>query len=204
MPVYHSDVRAWEVRSRDGRLVGLFYFDPYARKGKQSGAWMSGYRSQERFDGDIAPIVSNNCNYAKPAPGEPILISWDDATTLFHEFGHALHGLCSNVGYPSLSGTNVARDYVEFPSQLLEHWLFTPEVLDRIAIHERTGKPIPQELVAKACARRCSKTLSSSPRTALPAVIAAAVLPARRSCSVESRQASTAAIRQACTLMADR
>ena len=149
VPVYHPDVRAWEVRNRDGRLVGLFYFDPYARKGKQSGAWMSGYRSQEQFDGDITPIVSNNCNYSKPAPGEPILISWDDATTLFHEFGHALHGLCSNVGYPSLSGTNVARDYVEFPSQLLEHWLSTPEVLDRFAIHERTGKPIPQELVAK-------------------------------------------------------
>jgi peptidyl-dipeptidase Dcp len=149
VPVYHPDVRAWEVRNRDGRLVGLFYFDPYARKGKQSGAWMSGYRSQEQFDGDITPIVSNNCNYSKPAPGEPILISWDDATTLFHEFGHALHGLCSNVGYPSLSGTNVARDYVEFPSQLLEHWLSTPEVLDRFAIHERTGKPIPRELVAK-------------------------------------------------------
>jgi peptidyl-dipeptidase Dcp len=149
VPVYHPDVRAWEVRHRDGRLVGLFCFDPYARKGKQSGAWMSGYRSQERFDGDVVPIVSNNCNYAKPAPGEPILISWDDATTLFHEFGHALHGLCSNVHYPSLSGTNVARDYVEFPSQLLEHWLSTPEVLDRFAIHARTGRPIPRELVAK-------------------------------------------------------
>jgi peptidyl-dipeptidase Dcp len=149
VPVYHPDVRAWEVVDRDGRLVGLFYFDPYARKGKQSGAWMSGYRSQERFDGDVVPIVSNNCNYAKPAPGEPILISWDDATTLFHEFGHALHGLCSSVVYPSLSGTNVARDYVEFPSQLLEHWLSTPEVLERFAIHERTGKPIPQEIVTK-------------------------------------------------------
>ncbi|MFM8703161.1 MAG: M3 family metallopeptidase, partial [Planctomycetia bacterium] len=115
VPVYHADVRGWEVTDRDGRLVGLFFFDPYARKGKQSGAWMSGYRSQERFDGEIVPIVSNNCNYAKPAPGEPILISWDDATTHFHEFGHALHGLCSSVAYPSLSGTNVARDYVEFP-----------------------------------------------------------------------------------------
>ncbi len=149
VPVYHPDVRAWEVRNRDGRLVGLFYFDPYARKGKQSGAWMSGYRSQERFDGDIVPIVSNNCNYAKPGTGEPILISWDDATTLFHEFGHALHGLCSDVAYPSLSGTNVARDYVEFPSQLLEHWLATPEVLDQFAIHHRTGEPISRELVDK-------------------------------------------------------
>ncbi|MFM9198095.1 MAG: M3 family metallopeptidase, partial [Planctomycetia bacterium] len=149
VPVYHADVRGWEVTDRDGRLVGLFFFDPYARQGKQSGAWMSGYRSQERFDGEIVPIVSNNCNYAKPAPGEPILISWDDATTLFHEFGHALHGLCSSVAYPSLSGTNVARDYVEFPSQLLEHWLSTPEVLDRFAIHARTGRPMPRALVEK-------------------------------------------------------
>jgi peptidyl-dipeptidase Dcp len=149
VPVYHADVRGWEVTDRDGRLAGLFFFDPYARKGKQSGAWMSGYRSQERFDGAILPIVSNNCNYAQPAPGEPILISWDDATTLFHEFGHALHGLCSSVSYPSLSGTNVARDYVEFPSQLLEHWLSTPEVLDRFAIHARTGRPMPRALVEK-------------------------------------------------------
>ncbi len=149
VPVYHPDVRAWEVTGRDGRLAGLFYFDPYARKGKRSGAWMSGYRSQERFDGDVPAIVSNNCNYAKPAPGEPILISWEDATTLFHEFGHALHGLCSDVEYPSLSGTNVARDYVEFPSQLLEHWLSTPEILDRFAVHCETGRPLPRELAEK-------------------------------------------------------
>jgi peptidyl-dipeptidase Dcp len=149
VPVFHPDVRVWEVRRPDGRTAGLWYFDPYARAGKKSGAWMSDYRPQERLDGPVIPIVSNNCNFVKPPPGEPALVSWDDATTLFHEFGHALHGLCSNVGYPSLSGTNVARDYVEFPSQLLEHWLSTPEVLDRFAIHERTGKPIPQELVAK-------------------------------------------------------
>ena len=149
VPVYHPDVRAWEARDAAGRHVGLFYFDPFARKGKRSGAWMSGYRSQERFADAVAPIVSNNCNFTKPAPGEPALLSWDDATTLFHEFGHALHGLLSNVEYPSLSGTNVARDYVEFPSQVLEHWLATPEILDRFALHHETGKPMPRELVAK-------------------------------------------------------
>ena len=149
VPAYHPDVRVWEATDRGGRFRGLFYFDPYARKGKRSGAWMSGYRSQERFDGSVPPIVSNNCNYSKPAPGAPALLSWEDATTLFHEFGHALHGLCSDVFYPSLSGTNVARDYVEFPSQLLEHWLSTPEVLDRFAVHESTGTPIPRDLVAK-------------------------------------------------------
>jgi peptidyl-dipeptidase Dcp len=110
---------------------------------------MSSYRSQERFEGSVPAIVSNTCNFAKPPAGEPVLISWDDATTLFHEFGHALHGLCSRVNYPSVSGTNVARDYVEFPSQVLEHWLSTPEVLDRFAVHHETGRPIPGDLVAK-------------------------------------------------------
>ncbi|HEY0014815.1 MAG TPA: M3 family metallopeptidase [Longimicrobium sp.] len=148
VPVYHEDVRVWEVKDRaSGRHVGLWYFDPYARPGKRSGAWMNAYRSQERFDGPVTTIVSNNSNFVKAAPGEPVLISWDDATTLFHEFGHALHGLSSNVTYPSLSGTAVARDYVEFPSQLLEHWLWTPEVLQRFAVHYQTGQPIPQELV---------------------------------------------------------
>jgi peptidyl-dipeptidase Dcp len=149
VPVYHPDVRVWQVQDAAGRLVGLFYFDPFARKGKRSGAWMSAYRPQERFAGEVATIVSNNCNFSKPAPGEPALLSWDDATTLFHEFGHALHGLCSNVEYPSLSGTRVARDYVEFPSQILEHWLSTPEILDRFALHHETGQPMPRELVAK-------------------------------------------------------
>ena len=123
VPVFHPDVRVWEVNDAAGELVGLWYFDPYARKGKRSGAWMNSYRTQERFDRDIKTIVSNNSNFVKGKPGEPVLISWEDATTLFHEFGHALHGLSSNVSYPSLSGTAVARDYVEFPSQLLEHWL---------------------------------------------------------------------------------
>ncbi len=149
VPVYHPDIGVWEVKDVAGRHVGLWYFDPYARPGKRSGAWMNAYRSQERFDGEITTIVSNNSNFVKGAPGEPVLISWTDAETLFHEFGHALHGLSSNVSYPSLAGTAVARDYVEFPSQLLEHWLATPQVLDRFALHYQTGKPLPKELVAK-------------------------------------------------------
>jgi len=147
--VYHPDVRVWEVNDPAGKLVGLWYFDPYARKGKRSGAWMNAYRPQERFDGDVKTIVSNNSNFVKGKPGEPVLISWKDAETLFHEFGHALHGLSSNVNYPSVSGTRVARDYVEFPSQVLEHWLPTPEILNRYALHYQTGKPIPKELVEK-------------------------------------------------------
>jgi peptidyl-dipeptidase Dcp len=149
VPVYQADMRVYKVTDPAGKLVGLWYFDPYARPGKNSGAWMNAYRSQERFEREITTIVSNNTNFVKGAPGEPILISWDDATALFHEFGHALHGLNSSVSYPSLSGTNVARDYVEFPSQLLEHWLSTPEVLNRFALHYRTGQPIPPALVAK-------------------------------------------------------
>jgi peptidyl-dipeptidase Dcp len=149
VPVYHPDVRVWEVNDPEGGLVGLWYFDPYARKGKRSGAWMNAYRSQERFDGDVKVIVSNNANFQKGTPGEPVLISWEDARTLFHEFGHALHGLSSDVNYPSLSGTNVARDYVEFPSQVLEHWLSTPEILSRYALHYETGEPIPGALVEK-------------------------------------------------------
>jgi len=148
VPVHHADVTVFEVL-RDGKHVGLWYFDPYAREGKQSGAWMNAYRDQERFRGEVTTIVSNNANFVKPAPGEPVLISWDDAETLFHEFGHALHGLLSNVTYPGLSGTSVANDYVEFPSQLHERWLATPEVLQRFAVHAQTGAPIPAELVAR-------------------------------------------------------
>jgi peptidyl-dipeptidase Dcp len=149
VPVYHPDVRVWEVKDAGGKHVALFYFDPYARPHKVSGAWMNAYRNQERFAGEVTTIVSNNSNFVKGAPGEPILVSWSDATTLFHEFGHALHGLSSNVSYPSLAGTNVDRDYVEFPSQLLESWLSTPEVLNRFARHHRTGEPIPKALVEK-------------------------------------------------------
>jgi peptidyl-dipeptidase Dcp len=150
VPVAHPDVRVWEVTDKTTKKhIGLWYFDPYARAGKRSGAWMNAYRVQERLNGEITTIVSNNSNFVKGKPGEPVLISWDDATTMFHEFGHALHGLNSNVTYPSVAGTAVARDYVEFPSQLLEHWLSTPEVLQRFALHYQTGKPIPQELVNK-------------------------------------------------------
>ncbi|HEV7242681.1 MAG TPA: M3 family metallopeptidase [Thermoanaerobaculia bacterium] len=148
VPVYHPDVLVWEVTDRTtGKHIGLWYFDPFARPGKRSGAWMNSYRNQERFDREITTIVSNNSNFVKGNPGEPVLISWDDASTMFHEFGHALHGLASNVTYPSVSGTSVARDYVEFPSQLLEHWLPTPEVLQKFAVHYQTGEPIPQSLV---------------------------------------------------------
>jgi peptidyl-dipeptidase Dcp len=150
IPVYQPDVSVYKVTDKtSGKLIGLWYFDPYAREGKRSGAWMNAYRNQERFDKEVPTIVSNNSNFIKGKPGEPILISWIDATTLFHEFGHALHGLSSNVHYPLLSGTNVARDYVEFPSQLLERWLSTPEVLNRFALHYQTGKPIPAALVEK-------------------------------------------------------
>lgn len=148
IPVFHEDVTVYEV-TRGGQHVGLWYFDPYARPGKRSGAWMNAYRTQERFKGEITTIVSNNSNFIKGKPGEPVLISWDDAVTLFHEFGHAIHGLNANATYPSVSGTAVARDYVEFPSQLNEHWLSTPQVLNQFALHYQTGKPIPAELVKK-------------------------------------------------------
>lgn len=150
VPVFHPDIKVWEVKNRKtGKHIGLWYFDPYAREGKRSGAWMNAYRSQQKLDGNITTIVSNNSNFVKGKPGEPVLISWDDANTLFHEFGHALHGLSSNVTYPTLSGTAVPRDYVEFPSQLLEHWLSTPEVLNKYALHYQTGKPMPKEILDK-------------------------------------------------------
>jgi peptidyl-dipeptidase Dcp len=149
VPVYHPDVRVWQVKNKDGKAIGLWFFDPYARKGKHSGAWMNAYRRQERLAGPVTTIVSNNANFVKGKDGAPVLISWDDARTLFHEFGHALHGLSSDVTYPSLSGTAVARDYVEFPSQLLEYWVHTPEVMEKFALHHETGKPIPAELIKK-------------------------------------------------------
>ena len=150
VPTFHPDMTVYEVKNKTtGKHVGLWYFDPYARDGKRSGAWMNAYRPQYRFDGEVTTLVSNNSNFVKGKPGEAVLISWDDAVTMFHEFGHALHGLSSNVTYPTLSGTNVATDYVEFPSQILEHWLATPEVLQKFAVHYQTGKPIPQELVDK-------------------------------------------------------
>ncbi len=149
LPVFHPDVRVWEVTDDDGKHVGLWYLDPYAREGKRSGAWMNDYRSQENMGEAITPIVSNNSNFVKAGEGEVVLISWDDAVTLFHEFGHALHGLNSKVNYRTQAGTSVARDYVEFPSQLNEHWLETPEVLNRFAVHYKTGEPMPKDLLAK-------------------------------------------------------
>ncbi|MBP6675091.1 MAG: M3 family metallopeptidase [Vitreoscilla sp.] len=147
VPVCHPDVSVYSVH-RGREPVGLWYFDPYARTGKNSGAWMNNYRNQHRLHGPVLPIVSNNANFIKGKPGEPVLISWDDAVTLFHEFGHALHGLSSQVGYPTLSGTAVLRDFVEFPSQINEHWLSTPEVLNRFALHHKTGQPMPAALLA--------------------------------------------------------
>ena len=147
--VYHPDVSVYEA-TRGGERVGLWYFDPYARAGKRSGAWMSEYRTQQRVGGEaVTPIISNNENFIPPSPGESCLISWSDAVTLFHEFGHGLHGLNSNVTYPSLAGTAVLRDFVELPSQLFEHWLPTRELLARYAVHEKTGEPMPQALVEK-------------------------------------------------------
>ena len=148
VPVPHPDIRVWEVQRADNSHVGLFYFDPYARPGKRSGAWMTAYRVQSRQRGHT-PIVSNNSNFVKGAPGQPVLVSWDDAETLFHEFGHALHGLSSDVTYATLAGTAVTRDFVEFPSQLNERWLATPELLSRFAVHAETGAPMPPELLAR-------------------------------------------------------
>lgn len=148
--VFHPDVTVYKVIDKtSSKPVGIYYFDPYARKGKNSGAWMDSLRQQENISSAVLPIVSNNCNFIKPASSDPALISWDDATTLFHEFGHALHGILSDVQYPSLSGTAVFRDYVEFPSQLMEHWLSTPEVLNKFALHYETKKTLPEELIKR-------------------------------------------------------
>lgn len=154
VPVYHPDVRVWEVKEADGRLVGLFYGDFFARESKQGGAWMSSYRIQDRVNGNTRPVVVNVLNYAKAPAGQQTLLSYDDAETLFHEFGHALHGLLSDVNYPSLAGTAVSRDFVEFPAQVYEHWLGTTEVLSRFARHYETGAAMPPELLAKVMAAR--------------------------------------------------
>ncbi len=147
VPVYHSDVSVYEV-TQGGQLVGLWYFDPFARKGKRSGAWMNAYREQHRLnDSNTVTLVSNNSNFVKGQKGKPTLLSWDDATTMFHEFGHALHGLSSNVTYPTLSGTNTSTDFVEFPSQIHESWLETPQVLN--FLKNQKGETLPQTLVSK-------------------------------------------------------
>ncbi|WP_448950051.1 M3 family metallopeptidase [Labrys neptuniae] len=154
VPVYHPDVRAFEVTDAAGKSVGLFYGDYFARPSKRSGAWMSAFRSQERLNGAVNPIIVNVMNFARGAEGEPTLLSFEDARTLFHEFGHGLHGLLSDVTYPLLSGTSVVRDFVEFPSQLYEHWLEQPEVLQRYAVHYRTGEPMPKALLDRLVASR--------------------------------------------------
>lgn len=149
LQLYHPDVKAYEVRDAAGEVVGLFLHDNFARPTKRSGAWMSAYRMQHRNGADVHPIIVNNNNFAKAAAGQPTLLSFDDVRTLFHEFGHGLHGLLSSVRYERLSGTSVLRDFVELPSQLYEHWATEPEVLQRHARHVHTGEPIPQALVER-------------------------------------------------------
>ncbi|HZP19878.1 MAG TPA: M3 family metallopeptidase [Bauldia sp.] len=154
VPVYHPDVRVFEVKGADGRHVGIFIGDYFARSSKRSGAWMTSFRDQQKLTGDVRPIVLNVMNFAKPPKGEAALLSFDDARTLFHEFGHALHGLLSDVTYPFIAGTSVARDFVELPSQLFEHWLERPEILKEFAIHAKTGTPLPDTLLDKVLAAR--------------------------------------------------
>ncbi|MBC5772562.1 M3 family metallopeptidase [Pontibacter sp. KCTC 32443] len=148
VPVFHEDVKVWEVTDKTtGEHIGLWYLDPFARQGKRSGAWATTYRAHTTFDGKKTVLASNNSNFVKPAPGEPVLVSWDDATTFFHEFGHALHFLAANVKYPTLNSG--VRDYTEFQSQLLERWLSTDKVINQFLKHHETGKPMPADLVAK-------------------------------------------------------
>ena len=148
IPVFHDDVNVWEVEDKfSGEHIGLWYLDPYARQGKRSGAWATTYRSHTTMDGKTNVLASNNSNFVKPAPGEALLVSWDDATTFFHEFGHALHFFSSNVKYPTLNGG--VRDYTEFQSQLLERWLSTNRVINKFLVHNKTGEAMPKELVAK-------------------------------------------------------
>lgn len=148
VPVFNDDVKVWEVTDKaSGKHIGLWYLDPYAREGKRSGAWATTYRSSDSFEGEKNVLASNNSNFVKPAPGEAVLVSWDDATTFFHEFGHALHFFSADVKYPTLNGG--VRDYTEFQSQLLERWLSTDEVINKFLVHNKTGEPIPASLVEK-------------------------------------------------------
>src|SRR4051795_11945416 len=154
IPVWHTDVRVWEVKDANGKHKALFYGDYFARPSKRSGAWMTSLRDQQKLDGEIAPLIINVCNFAKGGEGEPSLLSPDDARTLFHEFGHGLHGMLSDVTYPSLSGTSVFTDFVELPSQLYEHWQEQPQVLRRFARHYQTGEPLPDDLLKRFIAAR--------------------------------------------------
>ena len=152
--LYHPDARAWNVTDAKGNHVALFIGDYFARPSKHSGAWMTSLRDQEKLVRDVRPIVLNVCNFSKPASGEPALLSFDDAHTLFHEFGHALHGMLSDVTYPLIAGTAVPSDFVELPSQLYEHWLEVPEILQKYALHARTGQPMPKTLLDRLLATR--------------------------------------------------
>jgi peptidyl-dipeptidase Dcp len=154
IPVWHPDVRVWEVKDSAGRHKALFYGDYFARPSKRSGAWMTSLRDQQKLDGEIAPLVINVCNFSRGAEGQPSLLSPDDARTLFHEFGHGLHGMLSDVTYPSLSGTSVFTDFVELPSQLYEHWQEQPQVLRQFARHYQTGEPLPDDLLQRFLAAR--------------------------------------------------
>ncbi len=154
IPVWHPDVRTFDVTDAGGRQMGIFFGDYFARPSKRSGAWMTTLRRQEKLDGDQRPLVINVMNFAKASPGEPALLSLDDARTLFHEFGHALHALLSDVTYPMISGTAVLTDFVELPSQLYEHWLEQPEILREFARHYRTGAPMPEAMIGKLTAAR--------------------------------------------------
>jgi peptidyl-dipeptidase Dcp len=154
IPVWHPDVRVWEVKDAAGKHKALFYGDYFARASKRSGAWMTSLRDQQKLDGEVAPLILNVCNFSKGADGQPSLLSPDDARTLFHEFGHALHGMLSDVTYPSLSGTSVFTDFVELPSQLYEHWQEQPQVLRQFARHYQTGEPLPDDLLKRFLAAR--------------------------------------------------
>ena len=154
LPVYHPDVRAFEVVDRQGGHVAVFLGDYYARSSKRSGAWMSNFRGQKTLDEEVRPITVNVMNFPKPSPGRPTLLTLSEVTTLFHEFGHALHGMLSNVVYPSMSGTSTPGDFVEFPSQLYEHWALQPEVLQRFALHWETGEAIPADMIQRVIAAR--------------------------------------------------
>ncbi|HEX2595722.1 MAG TPA: M3 family metallopeptidase, partial [Luteimonas sp.] len=151
LPVYEPDVRVFDVFDKDGRQLAIFISDMYARPSKQGGAWMNSYVDQSALTGYL-PVVANHLNIPKPAPGQPTLLTWDEATTMFHEFGHALHGMFSNVKYPYFSGTSVPRDFVEYPSQVNEMWADWPQVLEHYAKHYKTGAPIPKELLDKVIA----------------------------------------------------
>ncbi len=195
VPRYHPEVRVFEVTGRDGAHVGVFMGDYFARPEKQSGAWMSHFRHQHGLGKRQSPIIVNVLNFTKGRAGEPSLLSFDDARTLFHEFGHALHGLLSNVTYPSISGTSVSRDFVELPSQLYEHWLSTPEVLEEFATHYKTGKPMPEKLRKRMeAARNFNQGFATVEYTACALVdMALYAEPAKASIDIDRFEADTLA-----------